>query len=267
MANTDYEVNDKINTIETDSALFDILSNFSDDYIDSIIQGSLQTKFRPYNNKLPNYPFLINSNFQAIFDHYTGESIDTIKQKREDVFMRFVNTICDYYNLSLTNTPDDDRLYPFTYVIYQVFVLEFTERMITFFTNYIIQNAESFVNSLPENRRTAHSNYAKQIFNDKTKTNYLIIYENMPYIFDILAGLDIPFNNLVLGLSDENTANFITAYVADNGDCYKYHYASYLVNSDTKAEMNSAIQLNLMKMVLGTDSILNPNNNPFIKDE
>ena len=262
-----YNVNDQINTIETDAALFDILTNFSDDYIDSIIQGALATKFRPYNNKLPNYPYLINTNFDAILDHYTGESIDTIKQKREDVFMRFVQSICDYYNLALTTMPDDGHLYSFTYILYQVFVLEFTERMITFFTNYIIQNADSFVNALPENRRIARSNYAKQIFNDKAKTNYLIIYENMPYIFDILAGLDINFNNLVLGLSDENTANFITSYVADKGNCYKYHFASYLINSDTKAEMNSALQLNLMKMVLGNDSILNPENNPFIKDE
>ena len=262
-----YNVNDQINTIETDAALFDILTNFSDDYIDSIIQGALATKFRPYNNKLPNYPYLINTNFDAILDHYTGESIDTIKQKREDVFMRFVQSICDYYNLALTTMPDDGHLYSFTYILYQVFVLEFTERMITFFTNYIIQNADSFVNALPENRRIARSNYAKQIFNDKDKTNYLIIYENMPYIFDILAGLDINFNNLVLGLSDENTANFITSYVADKGNCYKYHFASYLINSDTKAEMNSALQLNLMKMVLGNDSILNPENNPFIKDE
>lgn len=262
-----YNVNDKINTIETDAALFDILSNFSDDYIDSIIHGALQTKFRPYNNKLPNYPYLINQNFTSILDHYTGESIDTIKQKREDVFMRFVDSICSWYNLSLTTTPSDESLYPFTYTLNQIFVLEFTERMISFFTNYIIQNAESFVNSLPESRRTAHSNYSKQIFNDKTKTNYLIIYENMQYVFDILAGLDIPFNNLVLGLSDENTANFITAYLADNGDCYKYHFVSYLINSDTRAEMNSAIQLNLIKLVIGNDSILNPDNNPFIKDE
>lgn len=260
-------VNDVVSTIETDSALFDILSHFSDDYIDNIITESLELKFRPFNNKLPNYPYLLETNFQAIFDHYAGDNIDVIKDKRYSTFNRIIQVICNYYNLSVTNPISDDIIYPFAFTLNQVFVMEFTQRLIDFFTNYIITNASSFVQAITPDKRAPHTNYAKKIFDNKDKVNYLIIYENMNTIFDMLIGTDIQFNNLVLGLSDQNTANFLTSYLADNGDCYKYHFATYLYNPDYKADMTASIQLNLMKMVLGDNSILNPNNNPFLVDD
>ena len=255
------------NGIETDAALFEILSNFSDDYIDSIIQESLEMKFRPFNNTLPNYPYLLERNFKAVKEHYHGDRTELIDEKRTDTFNRIINSICNYYNLTLINQIPDDNLYSFTFYLNKIFVLEFTERMINFFVNYIVTNAESFVAAIPEEKRTPRTNYAKKIFDNKDKLNYLIIYENMNYVFNILATLDIPFNNLILGLSDENVANFLTSYVADVNDCYKNYFASYLINENTRADMNAAIQLNIMKMVLGSDSILDPNNNPYIVDD
>lgn len=256
--------NDIINTIETDSALFDILTNFSDDYIDNITRESLEMKFRPFNNKLPNYPYILERNFQAIIDHYTGDNIEMIKEKRLDTFNRIISVICEYYNLSIVNPIPDESIYSVTFWLNQIFVVEFTERMINFYTNYIMRNVSAFINVIPEEKRTPRTNYAKNIFNDKDKVDYIILYENINYVFNAMASMDIPFENLVTELSDESVSRFITSFITEIRDCYKNKFAVYLVDENYKTTMTAAIQLNLMKIVLGSNSILDPENNPFI---
>jgi hypothetical protein len=76
--------------------------------------------------------------------------------------------------------------------------------------------------------------------------------------------MDIPFENLVTELSDESVSRFITSFITEIRDCYKNKFAIYLIDENYKTTMTAAIQLNLMKIVLGSNSILDPENNPFI---
>lgn len=269
MSTSKYNVNQMINTIETDQALFDILSNFSDDYIDNMVKASLdpKIKFRPFNNRLPDVPKALNLKFQSVKDHYTGDSVDLIDQKMYDSYMRIIQIICEFYNLSLNiDAITKENLYPFTYYMYQIFVTEFTNRMLDMYTTYIIENSTSIIANIPEDKRTIRSNYIKKIFDDKTKMNYMIIYENMNIVINILASLDIPFYQLLVRLSDEQSADFLSIFVNDNGDCYKYYFAPYLYSEDTKASMISILQLRIIDEALDhPGSIFNPENNPYLE--
>lgn len=269
MPNNKYNENQMINTIETDQALYDILSNFSDDYINAMVRESLEphVKFRPFNNRLPDLPKTLNLQFQAIKDHYTGDSEELIEQKMYDCYMQIVQMICDAYNLNLNiNAISKENLYPLTFYMYQIFVTEFTNRMIDMYIDYIISNSNSIVANIPDDRKAIRSNYTKKIFDDKTKVNYMIIYENMNTVIDILSGLDVPFYQLLVKLSDEQSADFLSRFLTDNGDCYKYHFAPYLYSEDTKAAMTSILQLRIMNEALDhPGSIFNPENNPYLE--
>ena len=85
----------------------------------------------------------------------------------------------------------------------------------------------------------------------------------MEQILDIMAGLDIPLENILIELSDVNTAKFITSYIDDCGDIYKNHIASYLRNHLTKTDMITAIKINFVK-ITSEYMQLNKEHNPYI---
>ena len=55
-----------ITSVDTDRAIYDILSNFSYDFIKDSIEKSIQYKFRPYSMRMPNLPAILEKKFQAI---------------------------------------------------------------------------------------------------------------------------------------------------------------------------------------------------------
>jgi hypothetical protein len=86
------------------------------------------------------------------------------------------------------------------------------------------------------------------------------IYDNMNLVVDILAGLDIPLNILITYLSDENTANFITTYISENGDTYKDRFASYILDSATKPDIVTAIRFKFVELTAENSDLFDPNN-------
>jgi hypothetical protein len=87
----------------------------------------------------------------------------------------------------------------------------------------------------------------------------------MGYIVDILAGLDIPFEDLVAYLSDKKTADFISTYISDKGDIYKNYFAKFLVDQTTSADMITKIRLKYVEATIENKELLDPTTNPYIK--
>ena len=86
----------------------------------------------------------------------------------------------------------------------------------------------------------------------------ICVYENIIDILDNVASLDIPFYDLILAISDENTANFLSTYIVDGGDIYKNHFASYIYDPETRSQMITRIKL---AFVQGTADKMNITNN------
>lgn len=258
-------INMEMSAIETDRALADILENFSGDYIQDLINRAFIWKFRPYENRMPNYAYLFEQKYIGIRDNYVGATPEVIEEDRLQSYRLIIETICNNYNLSvdLVNLPDENT-YTLAYLLCQILLSEFTDKLIQFFTNYIINHLEELVNALPDDRRNLKSSYSKKVYTDPMQ---ICAYENMAYILEMVASLDIPFHDLLVSLSDPNTADFIDTYVDDIGDIYKYHFAKYIVDPSTKTQMITIIKLSFVQTTSNKINIMNGEDgttNPFI---
>ena len=231
--------------VYTDYGIATILSNFSEGMIEDIIKESLDYRFRPFGLRAPNYPEIIDQQLSNVKVHSTGYDAE-IEEQRVGSMNTIINTILDYYKLSIVNEIPDELLYSVCYILYQLFVSEFTERMTNFFTQYILNHIDSIINKIRmdniNNTKASKNSYVKKIYNNQ---DLELVYENMSYIVDILAGLDIPFVDLVAYLSDQKTADFISTYVEDTGDIYKNHFAIYLQDNRYMSQLLTCIKLRL----------------------
>ena len=248
-------VNLDITAIETDRALADILSNFSPEYIEDILMKAFMWKFRPFENRMPNYAYIFEQQYQGIRDNYAGPTPELIEQDRDSTYGMMIKIICNNYSL----IPDFDsinseNIYSICYVLYQLLLSEFTERLIGFFSNYIITHQAELIAAIPEDKRNIKSAYSKKVYTDP---NQICIYENMIDILDIIASLDIPFYDLLIAISDENTANFITTYIADAGDIYKNYFASYVYDPAARSQLITKVKLAYVQLISNKIDIMN----------
>lgn len=242
--NSDMNLNMGRATIETNRELAAILSNFSDEFIEAMFQEAMMYKFRPFQMPLPNYPYIFESQFASIMQNYTGNNPDAIKQRREDTYLMIIRLICNSYNLSMAGEISYEHLWPLCYKMYQLFVSEFSNVLVEFFTNYINGHIDMILGTMSEEQKTIKSNYSKILYADPTK---IIVYENIDYILDVVSSMDINFDQLVRQITDADTVNIITSYIADNGDVYKNFFASYIRDPITKTDIITSIKVNFVK--------------------
>lgn len=250
-------------SINTDRDIATILNQFSEDFIINSITESLRYKFRPFGDRMPNYPYIIDTQFQGIMNNYTGGDNEQIIEKKLEIYHTILNIICEVYNLQISQEIPDEQLYSLVYVLYQILISEFTERMLSFFSDYIVINKELLLNSIPEDQKIqTRSTYTKKVYSDPST---IAMYENMEKIIDIVAGLDIPFIKLMEYLSDINTAQFIGTYLVDVGDIYKNHFASYIRNQITRTDMITSIKIRFVNITQQNMNIrADVSNNPYI---
>ena len=78
--------------INTDYEIQTILNNFSDDFIAHTIKSGLDYRFRPFALRSPNYPQVLNGNFDNIKLNSTGFD-DIIEKKRMDCMEQIIETM------------------------------------------------------------------------------------------------------------------------------------------------------------------------------
>ena len=232
------------NSINTDKELASILGRFSDETIVNLIDEALFYKYRPFDNRMPNLPETVSQQFNNL-RMCSSIDIDGINDREREVYYTIIERICSAYRLTLTMQDiPADKIYPLAYTMYQIFISEFSLRMLTFFANYILSNKDMLINSIPDNKKIDRkTTYTKKMFVDQSIIN---IYENMESIIDIIAGLDFPFHTLLVQLAGKEIADFITQYVADTGDLYKNFYASYIYGQVTRTDMITSIKLRFL---------------------
>lgn len=255
--------------INTDRAISDILSNFSDDYIENMVSDSLSYKFRPFNTRMPNIVYVLQEKFRCIYANYTGDNKEQIDQTVNDTYMEIIETICKYYGLRIAAEIPDETLFSLAYVMYQIFVSEFTDRMINMFTDYIMNHIDDLIATMPDKHKIIKTTYAKKLYtNEIQNQNYIIIYDNLDYVLDVVETQDISLYNLLIYLSNPEIATFITSYIVDVGDIYRNCYVSYILDPASKTDMITSIKLKLVAMTAQNAAIIQPENNPcIINDE
>jgi hypothetical protein len=238
------------NNIDTDAGIGTILSNFDSDYINHIIDDSLQIKFRPFDTNMPNIPDVLDRNFNAILDH-APDYIDQVKQVRRDTYVEIISKICNYYNLTFGedfNNINDIELYGICRVMYDIFISGFTQHTIDFFVMYIIQNAQSIASYLNANKEeTPKPQKENNVYGNENYIDpiFITIHANINTVVYNMAGYDIPLNILLGYFTDPNTAARLNSLLIDNGDIYKNHYASLILDNRSFAGILTNIKLSL----------------------
>lgn len=236
--------NQTINNVNTDYAIANILNQLSFDYIYHIANDSLNMKFRPYSAPMPNIPYSLEQNFKMQLDAVPS-SRDDILQKREEVNLTIIKILCDYYNLSY-NASDD--VYSDAFYLYKFLVSDFTNTVVLFYVNYIIQEKKHIYENLnlQDAKKNKDSSYT---YSKKLYSNNIIaaIHSNIIPIVKDIATYNISLQDVIdvryMG-DEQNTAYHLNSIISDNG--YFYDYIRSFVTSDTTmADVINCIKLQL----------------------
>ena len=234
-----------IGMIDTDQGLATILGNFSSDYILHVVTDSLQMKFRPFSDEMPNMCDILERQFAAVYAN-APDYQDQISYTRNETYQEIIKIICNYYNLEFTQPFEDiapNELYGIARTMYDIFISRFTMYCIHFFTRYIIDNKESIYNMINNDPEALRPKEQTKKFIDDSMM--ILIHANINNIIMQMPAFDISLENLLQYFCDPVTFTRLNELLADKGDIYKYHYASYIANPKTTAEMITSIKLDL----------------------
>lgn len=232
-------------SIDTDAAIGSILSNFDSAWVIHSVQDSLNIRFRPFSEPMPNFVDIVNRQFDAIINA-GPEYIEQISITRDETFREIVNTICDYYNLSIDlDSVGPTELFGIAHILYDIFVSRFTDYMVDFYIRYIMINIDSIYAYL-----VADESIKKPREKDMTVKSYIdpkfqLIHANLNKVILNTAAYDIPLQSLLSFFVDQPTSIRLGMILSDKGDIYKNYYASYLQDQRYMAELLTCIKLKL----------------------
>ena len=236
--------NQTINNVNTDYAIANILNQLSFDYIYHIVNDSLNMKFRPYSAPMPNIPYSLEQNFKMQLDAVPSSRDDSL-QKREEVNVTIIKILRDYYNLSY-NASDD--VYSDAFYLYKFLVSDFTNTVVQFYVNYIIQEKKHIYDNLnlQEAKKNKDSSYT---YSKKLYSNNIIaaIHSNIIPIVKDIATYNISLQDVIdvryMG-DEQNTAYHLNQIISDNGYFYDY-IRSFITSNETMADVINCIKLQL----------------------
>ena len=117
-------MNSFANSIDTDMGIGSILSNFETPWIMHTVQDSLNMKFRPFSEPMPNFVDILNRQFDMILT--AGPDYrEKIEFTRQETFKEIIEAICSYYGLSFTESYDNItpiELYGIAHNLYDIFM-------------------------------------------------------------------------------------------------------------------------------------------------
>lgn len=236
-----------INSIDTDIGIGSILSNFETPFIIHTIQDSLNMKFRPFAEPMPNFVNILQRQFETILAN-SPDYKDQIEETRDKTYIEIIETICGYYGLVFTKPFEEihpTELFGIASTMYDIFISRFTEYMIDFYIRYIIDNSDSII---------AYLSKADNVYKPKEKDNvgrtfidhkFLIIHQNLNMIVMNMTTYDITLDDLINYFLPPNMAVRMNELLDDSGDIYKNYYAVYLQDQRYMADVLTVIKLEL----------------------
>lgn len=253
-------LNNYAGSIDTDMAIGTILSNFDSAWVMHTIQDSLNMKFRPFNDPMPNFADILNRQFNITVEA-SPDYAEKVEDVRKETFIEIIQCICSYYGLVFTESFDNispEELYGIVHNLYDIFISRFTDYMVNFFTNYIIDNMNSIYTYL-YNDETVKKPKEKDIPQGfYLDPKFMLIHANLNKVILNMASYDISFDTLLQYFTDPNIAQRLSVLLQDTGDIYKYHYAIYLQDERYMASLLTCIKLALQSKtqeLLGVDKI------------
>ena len=246
------------NNIDTDYGIGTILSRFDSEYITSIIQNSINNRFRPFSEPMPNMVAVLSREFEAVKNH-TPDYRDKVLEVEDRTYQEICSMICDGFGLQLDLDNDQlvgETLKSFAYWMYDIFVSRFTDNLVNFYTSYIMRNIDNIYSYLLDanevKKARENSVQAQDMY---TNAKFALIHANLNKIVMNMVSYDISLQELLSYITDPNIANMLCTFISDKGDIYKYHFASYITDRNTVSGLITSIKLHLQNISISNINI------------
>lgn len=241
-------MNGYMGTIDTDAGIGTILSHFSSEYIDHVIDDSLNMKFRPFDGPMPNMVDILERQFLSIYNNARDYS-EKVSDVRIETYKEIIYKICNFYNLSFIGDFDSmtpEEIYGVCRIMYDIFISRFTEYMNNFFVSYIVQNADWIASSLKSDESASHPKESG-VYNLKNYIDpkFVLIHANINKVIYDMTAHDITLEMMLQYFLDQNSASRLNFLLQDNINIYKNHYASYILDQRYSAGVLTNIKLKL----------------------
>ena len=247
-------------SLDTDMAIGSILSNFESTWIMHTIQDSLNMRFRPYGEPMPNFVDILDRQFRSILDAGPDYK-DQICQTRDDTYIEIINTICGYYNLEFTQSFEElspIELYGITRTLYDIFISRFSDYIVDFYIQFIMNNIDSIYAYLAADETIKKPREKDMMAKSYISSKFQLIHANLNKVIMNMGSYDIPLESLLLSFTDPVTAARLSSILSDKGDIYKNYYAIYLTDQRYMAELLTCIKLKLQSKTQEAYDIATP---------
>lgn len=234
-------------SIDTDMAIGSILSNFESAWVMNTVNDSLQMRFRPFAQAMPNYVDILERQFNTLLVA-SPDYQDKINETRLETYKEIIQAICGYYHLVFTKPFEEMNpieLYGVAHSMYDIFVSRFTDYMIDFYIKYIMNNLDSIYAYL-----VADDNIKKPKDKDMMAKSYIdpkfqLVHANLNRIILNMTSYDVPIDILLAYFVDQSTAAALSQLLVDTGDIYKNYYAVFIHDQRYMAQLLTSIKLKL----------------------
>lgn len=261
MSTFNASINSQAFNIATENELAVVLSHYSSDFVFTVVNDAMKKRF----NGVPvtvtsNVVGAWEQNFKVIIARYGEQNTPEVCKVRNETYKEIIDTICKEFGLNFTIDESVD-LYTAAYHLYDLFVCNFANNMITFFANYIYREKDSIYESLNlvelrKNKDTS-SVYGRKVFKD---TKLGIINANIDMVITEICSLDFPFYSIVgsiYGMNSELT-KYIVSIVSADKEFFDKTYKSLLM-TDIRPEIITGIRFKLQEMAMAEAQIDNIN--------
>lgn len=257
--NTEYSV-------VTNAEVADVIAHFSGEMIMDIVEKNLMNRLS-FTIQKANLVYALEEDFKQCFQLYPAY-YEEFSQKRFDLYSKIIQRICDFYNISCLSTSDTNEIHSRAFYLYNIFVSNFSQYVVAFFTNYIIREKNALYDfmeaELTAKNKDYNALYSKKVYSNNNVNHKLVaIHANLDFVVDNICAFDINIESFIGNAlyGQPQIIKYLTLILSENnGDLFSQHIVPFVQNKEYKATILTYLKLSLQQMI--TPDISN-----YIKDE
>lgn len=263
--------NEQMYNIATENELAVVLSHYNSEFVLSVLDQAIKNRFTSVSFiQTPNIVEAWEQNFKAIQSTYGEEVKSEVLKVREEVYNQIIEVICREFHLNFT-IDDSVDLYTAAFYLYDFFVCNFTNGLITFFANFIYREKDNLYDSLElaelKKNKDTSTIYGRKVYKD---IKIALINANIDRVITEICQMSIPFHGIieiVFGMNS-HIKDYILSIVSCNDNFFGNAYVS-LIESDIRSEIITAIRFKLQEILMANDQTVDSSeiDNLIVKEE
>lgn len=251
---SNFLANNNMYNICTENEISVILSHFNPEYVFNIIRDNISQRFRYSQLRMPNIVVSFENYFKQLKTIYTDiDQIREIEDTRISTYREIISILSNNFHFKF-NYDEIQDYYSAAFYLYSFLVSDFSNNLITFFSNFILKERnniyESFkLNDLKKNKDNS-TIYNKKIYKNN---KVAIINANLDFVIDNICVFDITMSDILNSIyADKSIVKFLETSILPIQDFFKTVYVP-IIQSNLKPMILTDIRLNIQAQSMSED--------------